>query len=436
MFDRGFTHQAFSKPVTWNEWRSRPLAKDIVVEPEFTNINADEILLGSTSRDYTDAVILPYTSKKRSTIVIVGGQGSGKTVLGQQIVLDNYHYRMGHPVFAVDPRLDWHRIIRPNTNPAFAHIFKKHQVRPHSYGNAHFVAPKFMELLDSYAKSRDGDEVTISFKDFRQLDRDTAAGLLSELLGIDMDEPAYAIVREIIQNRPQTIREVKDMMYTIMEEKKIKSQRLIWKMQNLIDTETISDRDFDYAKYMQEHGIVVMEGATADETTSEYMLQGAFINIAIHKILHAKKVANIGKGMTIPLTHRYGFSNKYPVIWMDEANTFCGEKGRSRGIMVSLSTKYREIAGKAGVTSVVASQYLYELADKIVTEADYIICPKIIERRDLELLKKRGNNINIFDDMHFDRNDPPNEFVVFGRGGWNDCQRFSPFPSCSSMSKA
>jgi hypothetical protein len=172
---------------------------------------------------------------------------------------------------------------------------------------------------------------------------------------------------------------------------------------------------------MNERGIVVFEGTTADETTNEYMLQGAFVNLAIHKILSAR---------------RRRVFKKYPVIFMDEANTFCGKNGRSRGIMTSLSTKYREIGGKAGVTSVVLSQYLYEIADKIVTEADYIICPKLIEERDLALLHHRDNDVSIFNNMYYDRHNPPNEFVIFGRGGYEDYQKFIPIVCRSSMSHA
>ncbi len=176
---------------------------------------------------------------------------------------------------------------------------------------------------------------------------------------------------------------------------------------------------------MKERGIVALEGSIGDEKTVETMTQGAFVNVAIYNVVNAR-IQEI----------RRGEAGKIPYVVMDESSNFAGRDGLSAGVMTSISTKYRAINDVAGIGSVVVSQFLHELAPKIVSEAELILCPKITDKRDIELIKDRGSDNFLFDNLHYDPNDRPNDWIAFGRNGLTDYRLFKPLPCASWMGSA
>lgn len=409
----------------WCNWSQ--LQRTDFEMPEFTTVANDEILLGASTRDYEDAVVIPYPKNRRLTIVIIGGQGSGKSILAKSIVYDNLHHRFGHPIFAIDPKKDSQRIRFPNTNPEFNARLHEYGINAKGYPHAKYIVPKFIDLEDALGKITNG-EVTLSLRDFLATDKDTRVALMASILQIKQEETGFAVINKLMMRDtpPTTIADFKCEMLKIMDVKSLKSSRLGWKFDDLVDTKKLSDDTFEYGKELAKNKILIMEGTISDEDTSEYMTQGVITNIAIHNIISERKKSNNGNGCL----------NKIPVIFMDEASSFAGKGKMSAGIMTSLSTKYREINQKAGITSVVVSQFLHELAPKIVSEADYLIFPKINNANDIDILKVRPFDTYVLDNLHFDPNDRPNEWIVSGRNGIEDWQSFFPLPCASKMGSA
>lgn len=415
------------KPEGW-----KFLAREYKKPEEYINIPRDEILLGAENTDFDTAVTIPYPKRRRGTYIICGGQGSGKSVFLRSFAVGNIHYRFGHPLLIIDPKLDSHALLEPNTNPMFLDVLKKYKILPKKYNVMH-VSPKFMDL-DARGKQF-GNEITMSLKDLINMDKDTRIATFSNLLGIETGEPAYAIVSEILSRDkiPLTVdgfwKAIDEVTQNAKEKDvRLKSDRLMWKFQNLVATQKISDNCFDYAEKMKEYGIVALEGSIADEDTIEGMVQGAFVNSAVYNVVNARTRTIRDSNCNI--------MNKIPYICMEEANTFAGKNGLSKGIMTALSTKYREIRGKGGIGSIVVTQFLHELAPKIVSEAEWIFTPKITHERDVELIKDRGSDHYLMDDMHFDPQDRPNDFIAYGRNGLMDYKRFVPLPCDTRMGSA
>ncbi len=219
--------------------RWHPFRRGEIKQPEFVKVADDEILLGREIYDeeFETAVTWPYPRKRRMTIVIVGGQGSGKTIVEKSIALDQLHYRMGHPLLCIDPKLDTHSATKPNANPNFVKILKeKYKIKPKGFNIMH-VVPEFMDMFGAWGK-RDGNEIRISMKDFEPMDKDTRVATMCQILEVKTDEPAYAIISEIMMadELPKTPEDALSKMEQIMETQKIKSDRLRWKFTNLIKT--------------------------------------------------------------------------------------------------------------------------------------------------------------------------------------------------------
>lgn len=404
------------------------LKKGYVEEKDTVVVGNDEILLGASDRDYMDAVTIPYSRKKRITIVVVGGQGSGKTVLARSLVFDNFVNRFHHPVWFGDPKLDGHFLTEPNTNPAQIELLIRYGYRPRAY-DIYFAVPEFMDMYGARGKE-DGHEITLSMENFLNMDKDSAIAAISNVLSVKDDEPAFMIISQVMLsgNPPRTIEEFWSRVQQIMSETGIKSSRLEQKWDNLVKTKKISNRYFNYAEKMMAHDAVVLEGTVADEDSSEKMVQGIFINSAAHEIIAART-----KAIRDP---QHGVLKKIPILYLDEANTYAGKGKISASVISSLSSKYRSINNMAGISSVVVSQFLHTLASEIVNQADIILTPKIVDDRDLQILKDRGSDVYVFDEMHYDINNRPNEFVAFGMGGYNDYKKFFSLPTCSQMSTA
>lgn len=399
----------------------KPLTRTYEAPPEYVNIGKDEIFLGFEPWDeeYETKVTIPYPKNRRMTAIVCGGQGSGKTVFKDILAIDNLHHRFGHPILYFDFKDDSSKLLKPNTNPYLVNILNKYKIKPKKY-DFMSVSAKYMRL-DGRAKKA-GNEITISLADFEEMDADVRIAMFCKILEIERGEPAYAIISQIFSHEeiPLTLMDlaVEIEKLTSNSEKKLKSDRILWKLDELINTRKLSDNHFSYSKALKEKGMVVFEGTVADESIAGDLMQGIFVNNAIYDVVGGRK---------------HGTLDKIPYIVTEEANVVGGKGGLSSGILTALSTKYREIAGKAGVGSIIITQFLHEIPDKIVSEAEYIFTPKMFNEKDIELIKNRGSDNYIFDEMHYDPNAKPNTFAVFGRNGLTDYQLFNPHPRASSM---
>lgn len=414
------------KPIEWAE--DHFLKPKIIEEPQFTTVTDDEILLGREPYDdeFETKVTYPNPRGRRTTIVICGGQGSGKTVVAKNIVFDNLHFRFGHPILAFDAKADTKAATKPNVNPQFIDIMAKYNIRPGGYNIMH-VVPKFMDLFGAWGKKA-GNEISISMEDFTLMDKDQRVAIMCQILEVKTDEPAYAVISQIMmaEELPKTPQQFLIQMQDIMEAQKIKSERLKWKFEALINTKKIGVEHFDYYKHMKQRGIVALEGSIGDEKTIETMTQGVMVNLAIYNVVNGR-LNEIRKGKR---------REPIPYIFMDEASNYAGKDGLSAGIMTAVSTKYRAIDEVPGIGSVVVTQFLRELAPKIVSEAELIICPKLTDARDIQIIKDRGSDNFLFDNMYYNPDARPNEFVAFGRNGLSDYRLFKPLPTRSWMGRA
>lgn len=394
---------------------------------DFIRIPRNHLILGASDRDYDDAVTIQFPSQRRITIVISGGNGVGKTII-QRLLLDQINGRYGHPCLCSDVKLDLHQLLRPNITPKLVEILAKYGIKPRRY-DPMYVSPKFMDLWSGLGK-QNGNEASLSLKSVIKMDKDTRTALVSAIFSLDPTESGNLVISKIMMRDepPETWGEFGALMNEIMEEDGIKSPRLKQRFDALWETKKISDDYFNYAEAMMKHGIVVLEGSVTDEKTAEGQTQGAIINDAIYQVVNARTEA-----IRFPQT---GIMKKIPYIFMDEASNQAGQNGLSASIMTAILTKWREISGMPGVGSVVATQFLHELAPKIVAEAEYVICPKTTHPKDLELLKLRNSDIYVMDDMYMNPNDRPNDWVCYGRNGMDDYQIFVPLPCQTFMGKA
>ena len=397
---------------------------------DFIGIPDDKILLGSSDRDYMDAVTIPYSRKRRQTIIICGGNGSGKSVVARVLGIDQLHGRFGHPVFAVDPKGDLHKLAMANEIAEFRRILYKFGINPKNYPYAKYIAPEFSDLGTSWGK-RDGNEVTLCLRNIKNIEnKDIRTATMMEIMKISIDEPAFFIISEIMEmdDFPIEYQEFRNAAKEIAERGGYKSERFFRSLDNLVNTRKLSDRYFDYGRELMENELLIMEGSVTSKNLAENMSQGAIVNAAIYDIVNAR--------INTIRNPEGGYMRKIPLIYMEEGDVFAGKGGLSAEVMTSLSTKYREIEEVPGISTLIVVQFLHNLPEELVNEAEYILCPKLTNSKDKELLKDRDSDIYHMQDMYFNPEDRPNEWICYGRNGWNDHRRFFPIMTCTKMSQA
>lgn len=412
----------FTKKMETDQWKWGK--REYKKPEEYVYLGKNELMWGASTRDFEDAVVTEYNPNRRITIAICSGQGLGKSILVKNTAIDQLHYRYRHPILAIAPKpADFHRITQKNREHDFINLLAKYKITPKAY-HAKFVVPKFMDLMGSYGK-KSGNEITLCLKDLKQMDKDTRTAMMCKLLGDTKTADAgYKVISGVMMrdDMPIDVDEFMERLDEEIQKYKSKPENVKTLFKNLIDTGKISNEHFDYSREMVKHGIVVLEGSQASEDTFQGLSQGIFVNSAINNVIYGRKS---------------GVFKKIPIILMEEANNYANKNGGTcSASMTAISTQYREVGSQAGISSIVVSQFLHELAPKIISEAEYIVCSKITNKLDLEILNKRDCDTSVMWNLHSSFTEKPNEWVIYGRNGLDDHQTFFPLPTASSMISA
>jgi len=186
--------------------------KEPVIRPRPYVLKENEIILGCRTPTFTRANTTTLDCKKFNddgtpnavSFLIIGRQGTGKSITGASVGLDNLVYRFGEKIFIYDPKNEFDK----HTEPSFENgVIRKAKVD--EYLSSINLARKGYKLV-SIAPEIAGRHVkvdhrfSITFDDILEIynfDKTEAIKILIELLGIASEGAIMDLVREILSSK-------------------------------------------------------------------------------------------------------------------------------------------------------------------------------------------------------------------------------------------
>lgn len=432
MLDNLFSYK-YSNPfkVKHPRWQKdfSPLeAKELEIV-DFPKIPDDVLVLGTEYPDSETLVTIPFDKEKRITIVIIGDNGSGKSVLAKFIVVDQLHGRYKRPLAVIDPKLDLQTILQKLNNKALIAKLGFFGFRPKAYNYAKFISPMALKIQGAITPENERYQMSLPMLN-KIIEYSPTIGL-SEVYKLFNTQQGEASARELqtifLSSKPENSLALEEDIYSIEPKcpPTLESQFKLLKLSKII-----GDKGINYPELLMKFKILILEMQVSSK--SENTLQDIFADNFVTSLIQ-------DRSLSVSSNNTQGFIDTPFTIFMDEGSVFAGKDKQTSEIMQMITTKYREFspAKKAlgiktyGCDSVIVSQH-FDLDDILIKEADWVIHAKISDDKDAEKLQLRGLYADdIQEAKHLDSEGHPKQFQAVGKQG--EKIRFYPLPTLSYM---
>jgi len=401
--------------------------KEIEIE-QFTEVGQNEILLGYDPDDPNEIVTIPFNPRKRITMVIQGDNNSGKSVLARNIVCDQLHARFGRKVLFLDPKGDSRNLKIPNRNASHRRILSNYNIMPTNY-HVKYISPIALNVQGAWARKPDGILYKIGLDGYNKIENKEIR--LNMLLNLFFTQKGEASARALqafflAEFVPSKMYQLKEMVQAL----KPKVLVLDANVDLYEKTDVLGDKGIDYAKLLNENGILAVETVVSDPKKDT--LQDVFIEDTIQHCVQDRTKSVITGNQEGNLSQPF-------TVLMEESDIFCGVGKNTAGITEQLVTKFREISPEQkakgiatyGCDAIFVVQHSNKIEQVPVSEADWVIFSRISDEHDFDnRIADRGyDSVHKYDfmNMEYDANVWPKLHMAIDKN--KTIKPFYPLPS-------